>query len=181
MRLRRSARELRLRKRGEERPWRADQPSNRAAASHGLLRHRLNPCAGALLEAPRRGRGQGAARGGKAQERGRVGPRPVAERPAGREETGDGKRKKGEELTCGATSPEREERKRAARERGNGRRQAGPCGSGKRRGSAWGGWASGEVGWGAAHAGREEGRGARPRERKERGKGAQGRKESGPG
>jgi hypothetical protein len=60
------------------------------------------------------GRGLGCGSGERAQERGGAGPRPVAERPAGEEETGEGKERRGKELTRGANSPEREERKRAA-------------------------------------------------------------------
>jgi hypothetical protein len=70
---------------------------------------------------------------------------------------GTGLREEGKEkLTCGATSPEREERERAGRGRGGWRRQAGPGWQREREREEARGVAGlrEEVGRGVAHAGR---------------------------
>jgi hypothetical protein len=146
---------------------------NGPRASRGPVTARSNPG----RRASRRGRGPGywPGRGsGKRPRSAAAGPRPVTGRPAGGEETGEGKERRGKELTRGANSPAREKREESGAEQGNGpacgrtgpREEVGRARStrGKRGGRRG---LRGEGSWAAvAHAGGERGG---PRGKGERG------------
>jgi hypothetical protein len=74
------------------------------------LAARPHPIAAELLEGSRRGMGPACGSGKRAQRRGEAGPWAVAERPAGGEKQGRGKRRGKKMLKCGPWVSERKGR-----------------------------------------------------------------------